>query len=94
MKCPNCGSENVEVRLVEQGQQTTKKGIGLGGHVNNAARGATAMMTLGMSNLLWKKSEGTNKTRTINSTVGICQTCGNTWEIKKGKGGAPGSIFR
>lgn len=95
MKCPKCGSENVQVQLVEEGQQTNKKGIGFGGHINNSARGFMALCTLGMSNLFWKKSKGTNKTKTINSTVGICQNCGNTWVIKKGKlGSAPISIFR
>ena len=95
MQCPNCGGENVQVQLVEQGQQTTKKGLGFGGHMNNAARATTAVMTLGMSNLFWKKSHGTNKTTTVNATIAICQDCGNTWEVKKGSfGSAPGSIFR
>ena len=95
MQCPNCGSENVQVQLVEQGQQTTKKGVGFGGHMNNMARGMTAVATLGMSNLVWKKSKGTNKTKTVSSTIGICQQCGNTWEIQQGKmGSAPGSFFR
>lgn len=95
MKCPNCGSENVQVQLVEAGQQTNKKGIGFGGRMNNTARGFTAICTLGVSNLFWKKSKGTNKTKTINNTMGICQNCGNTWLINKGKfGSAPPSIFR
>lgn len=95
MKCPECGSENVQVQIVEKGQQTNKKGIGFGGHVNNSARKLTAMCTLGMSNLFWKKSKGTNRTKTINDTVGVCQNCGNTWTIKKGKiGFAPISIFK
>lgn len=95
MKCPYCGSENVQVQLVEEGQQTNKKGIGFGGHVNNSARGFTALCTLGISNLFWKKSKGTNKTKTINSTVAVCQNCGNTWTIKKRKMGfAPTSIFK
>lgn len=95
LRCPNCGSPNVSVQLVEQGQITTKKGVGFGGHMNNLARGTTAVMTLGVSNLVWKKSEGTNKTKTVNSTMGICQNCGNAFEINKGKfGSAPGSIFR
>lgn len=29
MKCPNCGSENVQVQLVETGQQTNKKVLDL-----------------------------------------------------------------
>ena len=100
--CPNCGSNNVKVELVEQGQMTTRKGVGFGGHMNNAARGLTAVATLGVSNLVWKKSEGTNKTNTITATMGICQSCGNTWIIndkdnggnKKKFGRAKGSIFK
>ena len=57
MQCPNCGSGNCQVQLVEQGQQTNKKGVGFGGHMNNAARTTTAVATFGMSNLLWKKIE-------------------------------------
>lgn len=79
MECPNCGSTNVSVQIIEKGQETKRKGIGLGGHVNNAARAVTAVGTLGMSNLLWKKSEGHNKTKTKSATVAVCQECGNTW---------------
>ena len=65
MKCSKCGSENVQVQLIEEGQQTNKKGIGFGGHVNNSARGFTALCTLGMSNLFWKKSKGKQKQLTL-----------------------------
>lgn len=95
MECPNCGSSNVSVQLVEQGQLTTKKGVGFGGHMNNMARTAAAFGTLGVSNLFWKKNKGTNKTSTKNATMGICQDCGTTWEVKKAGGGsAPISIFK
>ena len=33
MKCPECGSENVQVQLVEEGQQTNKKGVGFIQHL-------------------------------------------------------------
>lgn len=93
--CPYCQSPNVSVQLIEVGQQTTKKGVGFGGHVNNAARGVTAVATLGVSNLFWKKSHGTNKTTTVNATMGVCQNCGSTFEIAQGRfGSAPGSVFR
>lgn len=93
--CPNCHGTNVNVQIVEVGQMTTKKGNGLGGNVNNVARGATAIMTFGVSNLFWKKSRGTNKTKTVNATMGICQTCGCTFEIEAGQmGSAPSSIVR
>ena len=92
--CPWCGGTHIQVQIVERGQMTTKKGVGFGGHVNNAARGMTAVATLGVSNLFWKKSKGTNKTKTINSTMAICQSCGGAWELNgEGFGVAPGSII-
>lgn len=83
MECPKCGSENVIVQIAEKSTKGKKKGIGLGGHINNTARAATAVCTLGMSNLLWKKSEGTTSTKTKNATVAVCQGCGNSWEVKR-----------
>ena len=96
MECPECGSSNVNVQIISDGAQTTKKGIGLGGHVNNVARGLTAIGTLGLSNLAWKKSKGTDKTKLKNVKVAICQDCGASWEVdkKKGFGIAPSSIFK
>lgn len=81
LECPSCGGDNIQVQIVADGVKTTKKGVGLGGHVNNAARGMTAVATLGMSNLVWKKSKGTNKSKMQNSKVAVCQNCGDSWEI-------------
>ena len=72
MICPKCGSQNVNVQIIQTGGKTKKKGNGVGGHVNNAARGITAVCTLGLSNLVWKKSK--------NESVCICQNCGNSWK--------------
>lgn len=97
MECPSCGSTNVNVQIVTDKVQTTKKGLGLGGHLNNTARGVTAFMTAGMSNAVWKKSEGTNKSVVKNKKVAVCQDCGESWEVdgkKKGFGLAPSSIFK
>lgn len=82
MKCPICKSENVFVTMQETGAKTVKKGNGLGGHLNNQARAVTGLMTMGASNLLWKKSKGTEKMKITSSTVGICQDCGNSWKIR------------
>lgn len=82
MKCPECGSENVTVQIVETGSKTSKKGNGLLGHVNNTARALTAVSTLGMSNLVWKKSKGGEKTKNQMQKVCLCQNCGHSWEIK------------
>lgn len=43
MKCPKCKSENVSVDLVQVEGKTKKHSNGLGGHINNTARGLTAV---------------------------------------------------
>ena len=82
MICPNCGSPNVTISMQEVGSKTKKHGNGIGGHVNNFARGMTAIYTLGMSNLVWKKSKGGEKTVTKMAKVCLCQNCGNSWIIE------------
>lgn len=82
MTCPNCGSENVTIEMVQTQGKSKHKGVGLGGHLNNAARGLAAVGTLGMSNLVWKKSKGGTKTEFKSAKVCLCQNCGNSWEIE------------
>ncbi len=82
MQCPKCGSDNVTIQMEQVGGRTRKHGTGLGGNLNNAARGLTAVCTFGMSNLVWKKSKGTEKVKYKNEKVCICQNCGNSWTIK------------
>lgn len=82
MKCVKCASENVTVEMVQSGGRTRKHGVGLGGNANNAARGMTAISTLGMSNLVWKKSKGTSKVKYTNQKVALCQSCGHDWAIR------------
>jgi hypothetical protein len=82
MNCPKCGSENVTISFEQVGSKTSKHGNGLGGIANNAARGLTAVCTLGLSNLVCKKSTGNEKTNTKNQKVCLCQNCGNSWVIK------------
>lgn len=83
MVCPECKSENVSIQMVEAGSKTSKKGNGLLGHVNNTARAITAVSTLGMSNLVWKKSKGGEKTKTKMVKMCLCQNCGHSWELNK-----------
>lgn len=82
MKCAKCGSSNTTIEFLQTSSKTKKHGNGLGGHANNAARGATAIMTLGMSNLVWKKSKGNEKESFKNEKVCLCQDCGYSWNIK------------
>lgn len=81
MVCPKCGGENVTVQIEQVSSKTKKHGNGFGGIVNNAARATTAVCTLGISNLVWKKSKGGEKTTFKNQKVCICQDCGNSWGI-------------
>lgn len=80
--CPRCQSNHIKVEIMQVEGRTKKHGVGLGGNINNAARALTAISTLGMSNLVWKKSKGTEKTSYRNAKICLCQNCGNSWEIK------------
>ena len=73
MICPNCGSENVSIQMETVSSKTEKSGVGFGGHMNNRARGMTAVCTLGLSNLVWKKSTGSEKSKMQSRTVCLCQ---------------------
>lgn len=81
MVCPKCNSENVNVQIEQVSSKTKKHGNGFGGIVNNTARAATAICTLGMSNLVWKKSKGGEKTTVENKKVCVCQNCGHSWDL-------------
>ena len=81
MVCPKCNSENVNVQIEQVSSKTRKHGNGFGGIVNNTARAATAVCTLGMSNLVWKKSKGGEKTTVENKKVCVCQNCGHSWDL-------------
>lgn len=82
MICPKCGSENVNIQLVEQGAKTKKSSVGLGGHAYNATRGLIAISTLGVSNLIMPKATGKSKTKIKTAKMAICQGCGASWGVK------------
>lgn len=82
MTCPKCGGEKVSVQMEQTSSKTKKSGVGFGGHMNNLARGATAIATLGLSNLVWKKSTGTEKSKFESKKVCLCQDCGHSWYIE------------
>lgn len=81
MNCPKCGSNNVNTQIVQVGGKTRKHGNGILGKMNNSARGLTALCTLGMSNIVWKKSTGNEKTSFKNKTMAVCQDCGHAWKV-------------
>ena len=83
MNCPKCNGDNITIQMIQDGAKTKHKGAGFGGHMNNLARGATAVCTLGMSNLVWKKSKGGSKTVMETHKVCLCQNCGYSWELEE-----------
>lgn len=82
MICPDCGSENVTITIQQVSTKTKKYGNGIGGKLNNAARGIVAISTLGASNLVWKKRKGGEKEKIENQKICLCQNCGNSWVIE------------
>lgn len=67
---------------MQTGGRTRKHGTGFGGKMNNVARGMTALGTVGMSNLVWKKSKGTESMKYKGSKIGLCHSCGNDWKVR------------
>lgn len=82
MQCPECSSEDVRIDFVQTAGRSSRRGTGLGGNLNNAARASTALMTMGMSNLVWKKSKGSSKTKFKTERMALCQNCGASWKLK------------
>lgn len=82
MNCPTCNGTNVTIQMVQTGGKNAHKGTGLLGNTNNAARAFTAVSTLGMSNLVWKKSKGTTRQKFTNQKMCLCQDCGSNWTVK------------
>lgn len=82
MICPNCNGENVQTTLVQTSSRIAHKSTGFGGHMNNAARTITAFSTAGMSNLVWKKSNGGSKQKFRHTKTALCQDCGFDWKVK------------
>lgn len=72
MFCTKCGSSQVTISIQQSSAKTKKYGNSFGGHMNNLARGLTAACTLGISNLVWKKSKGGEKTVITNEKICLC----------------------
>lgn len=79
MKCPKCGSENVTVTNEQVSAKTKSSGMGC---LWTICRWFLILCTCGLW-LLVGRRKGTGKTKFKNITVGICQNCGNKWEIKQ-----------
>lgn len=77
MKCPNCGSENVQVQVVSEGMETRNRKRGC---LWTLGRWTLIICTAGLW-LLVGKSKGKSKTSVKNETYAVCQNCGNRWKV-------------
>lgn len=82
LRCPACRGTTIMVQMVDAGSKTKASGVGLGGNAYNATRGLMGIATLGMSNLVMPKAKGKMKTKNKLVKMGICQSCGHSWEVK------------
>lgn len=79
MVCPKCGSENVVITVEQKSAKTKGKSIGC---LWSLGRAMLIICTCGLW-LLVGKRKGKEKTKFKNQTIGICQSCGNKFEIKQ-----------
>jgi hypothetical protein len=73
MTCPNCGSTNVTVTMVQDSGRTRKRGClwGIG-------RAFLIICTCGLWLLIGKSK---SKTNFQHHKEAICQSCGNSWRV-------------
>lgn len=77
MKCPKCGSENVNV-MVEQA--TAKTRTRKTGCLWRIGRLFLIICTCGLWLIIGKR-KSTSNTQYKNKTVAVCQNCGHRWEV-------------
>ena len=77
MKCPTCGSENVTITS-EQVRGTAR--VRRTGCLWTLGRWMLILCTCGLWLLVGKRKETSHMEYTY-QTVGICQVCGNRWNI-------------
>lgn len=82
LRCPKCKGTTIQIQMVEVGSKTKKAGVGLGGHAYNAVRGATNLVTFGVAGKIMPKATGQEKTQNKIVKMGLCQSCGHSWEMK------------
>ena len=77
MKCPKCGSDNVNVQIVQTGAKTSTKGKGC---LFGIGRALLVICTLGLW-LVFAKKKAKSKTKFINEKQAVCSNCGNSWKV-------------
>jgi len=76
MTCPKCGSENVNVQMVQDSAKSKHNGRGI---IWKFCRLLLIICTCGLW-LIVGKSKGKTKTKIKNKSVCVCQSCGHSWD--------------
>lgn len=77
MICPKCGSDKVNVQVVQTEAKTKKRSTGC---LWGFFRLMLILCTFGLWLLIGKR-KGTDSTKFKNKTQAVCQECGNTWDV-------------
>lgn len=73
MKCPKCGSENVNVQVVNTKIKTNHTGI-----LHAIARGMLILCTCGLWLLVPSRKENS---KVKNGSMAVCKNCGKSWKV-------------
>lgn len=77
MICPKCGSEGVNVQMVQTSAKSSTKGKGI---LFTIGRRLLIIFTLGLW-LLFGKKKAKTTTKFTNKKVALCQKCGEQWDL-------------
>jgi len=77
MVCPRCGSNNVDVQIVQDSAVTRTKKTGC---LWGIGRLFLIICTCGLWLLIGKRKSKSTTTYS-NHKVAVCKTCGNSWDI-------------
>lgn len=73
MQCPKCKSENVNIQMVNTKIRTNNAGI-----IHACGRLFLIVCTCGLWLLVPSRKENS---KVKNSSMAVCQNCGNTWKV-------------
>ena len=77
MICSKCGSDHVNIQMIQKSLKTNTKNMGC---LFGIIRFMLICCTGGLWLLLGKK-KSTSKTKIKNEKIAICQNCANQWKI-------------
>ncbi len=78
LRCARCGSNNIQVSMVQTGAKTNTRNASLSSRIG---RMLLIYLTAGIW-LLVTKRKTQSKTKFINQKMAVCQNCGYSWTVK------------